>query len=703
MKSIFNSHNILLKALLALALCLVSVHAWGSSYYAKLIVSPDSNSRGMGKVYVALQQEEGKPSPNVDDYKDEMDATSPDSQNTTYTFWMMAKPQGGYVFDSWTPYENSDDYNNTYSNQEQDISITTPNSNGTTEVKYNANFKERETPYVINYQSDKTGNVTYPSTDKYKVSDTTSLSIASLVGYDFDYWEANATTEDETDLYEKNWKSSSEYKSNDTFEGKFGNVVLTAHWIVKNYSITYDLDGGSGDFSNTGFTIERSIPIPAKVPTKTGRTFRIWEVDKTNDDNDTATYWTKGEQFSNNSTIPAGRYGSPTLKAIYDADEYTITFDVSDTNEAEKYSQNPSIKYDIDGSTNNGRSATLMGPVVTKDGWDFDYWELDSSEKFGSWSPDTRYDQGIELKDQWETVTLKPHWKPKEYTIILMPVGGLFYGETAVVEKKTVKYNSNADTGSGLIINLPTVSKAGYTFNGWSVVASDNNGHNWDTTADQNASVNGKWGNVTLTAQWTPTNYKVTLKPNGGTLEGKETSEETYNYNIEGTGDDDFISKLPKVERTGYSFAGWKVTSTGESGWSDRTPGVDDNEMSVVGMWGDVTLTAQWEAIPGYIKISVSGLQKNDSAVFEVSYDSVPFVVSLDSSNASGLLVKIPDVRDGKSVTVTPKAWPKNYGGLSTGSVSKTVDFSNDNKNPVLYNFSLGERTSNIFETFREF
>ncbi|HBB44625.1 MAG TPA: hypothetical protein DCZ34_00665, partial [Clostridiales bacterium] len=75
---------------------------------------------------------------------------------------------------------------------------------------------------------------------------------------------------------------------------------------------------------------------------------------------------------------------------------------------------------------------------------------------------------------------------------------------------------------------LGTPAKTGYTFGGWKVTTAGGNWTNDTTfTASQNIGT-GKYGNITLTAQWTPIQYTITYALNGGS--GVATSQ---TYNIE--------------------------------------------------------------------------------------------------------------------------------------------------------------------------
>ena len=92
------------------------------------------------------------------------------------------------------------------------------------------------------------------------------------------------------------------------------NLTVTAQWTLAQYTITYDLDGGSDPGNPAGFTIE-SDAITLINPTKTGYTFTGWS----------------GTGLTGNAnmtvTIPACSIDSRSYTAHWQINSYTITFD----------------------------------------------------------------------------------------------------------------------------------------------------------------------------------------------------------------------------------------------------------------------------------------------------------------------------------------------------------------------------------------
>jgi len=161
-------------------------------------------------------------------------------------------------------------------------------------------------------------------------------------------------------------------------------------------------------------------------------------------------------------------------------------------------------------------------------------------------------------------------YAPTKYTITFNSNGG-----SAV---STVYYNiygqySTSSTGtlSGAY-TLPTPTKTGYDFAGWKV---DTAVGGWTGTLAAGTAAANKYGNVSLTAQWTGTYYTVTFAPNGGTVD-TTTKQVQYASNY-GT--------LPTPNRSGYTFAGWDLNGT------------TITSSSTVSTASNHTLTAKWTAI----------------------------------------------------------------------------------------------------------
>lgn len=268
------------------------------------------------------------------------------------------------------------------------------------------------------------------------------------------------------------------------------------------------------------------------------------------------------------------------------------------------------------------------------------------------------YDQD-HLQDYSATYRIYAFFNPIPYTMQFAP------GDHGSGTMSNLSYTASY-TG-----NLPSSTFAadpGYSFYRWKATAVDTS-QDCYWTLNQNyttsTSLSGKYGNVTMTAQWQAKSYTITYNGNGGSVSGYGSST---SYNIENA------TTLRTASRNKYTFYGWKVTSIAdpaECNWSvgDVIPYNGSSPVVPAGKYGNITLTAQWEPLPTDIIISVTGLQNGESAIFTVSKGgTVLYTVSLDSSNTS---VTIKNQEIGQ-YTVTPvTAWSFAY--TMSSAQTKTI------------------------------
>ena len=95
-------------------------------------------------------------------------------------------------------------------------------------------------------------------------------------------------------------------------------VTLTVNWDPINYTIAFDLDGGTLSDTFSSYTIESDLTLPE--PTKTGYTFTGWYC-SSSDGN-----WQAGTTYPAGTSLN-GKYGNISLRATWRANTYTLTFD----------------------------------------------------------------------------------------------------------------------------------------------------------------------------------------------------------------------------------------------------------------------------------------------------------------------------------------------------------------------------------------
>lgn len=141
------------------------------------------------------------------------------------------------------------------------------------------------------------------------------------------------------------------YTDNNTFENQFefdtmplGGATLYAKWNLNQYTITYELDGGTNNANNPATYTYDSATITLQDPTKTGYTFAGWYVGA-----DQVT------QIAHNS------HGEITLTAHWTATPYTINYHL-DSDAGEQNNANNPATYDIETAV-----STLAAPTKVVD------------------------------------------------------------------------------------------------------------------------------------------------------------------------------------------------------------------------------------------------------------------------------------------------------------------------------------------------
>ena len=190
-------------------------------------------------------------------------------------------------------------------------------------------------------------------------------------------------------------------------------------------------------------------------------------------------------------------------------------------------------------------------PSANRTGYTFaDWW----TEPNGG----SRIDESTIIAD---SCTLYGHWMINKYHVVFNANGG--EGGTS----GELDYNSE--------IVVPTVTRTGYTFAGWS--------------PDVMERVPAE--DVTFTAQWTVNKYRVVFDANGG--DGGTNEQIEYATAI----------AAPIVTRTGYTFLGW------------------DRDVATTVPAEDVTYVAQWKANTYKVSFDANG-GEGEWAQRALAYDS---------------------------------------------------------------------------------
>lgn len=289
--------------------------------------------------------------------------------------------------------------------------------------------------------------------------------------------------------------------------GTESEYTLYAVWKAVNYSISYDLNGGTAEDNPDYYTIEsRSFTLNA--PVRAGYTFAGWT-------------GTDIGEATQTVTIIQGSFGDREYVATWTANRNSLIFD---PNGGEGEMPEQVISTDS--------SAPLTANMFTRAGYSFVGWTTTPEG-------DVMYADCADYLMRTEAqYALYAVWSPN-LNAISFDGNGADGGEMDDI---------SAHTDEVIMLPENTYAKTGYTFIGW---ATEQNG---EVAYEDGAQCTvGTEVAYTLYAVWAANEYLVTLDAVGG-----EIAEDTVAVRY------DSAYQLPVPFRTGYEFIGW-YDGTGES------------------------------------------------------------------------------------------------------------------------------------------
>ena len=342
--------------------------------------------------------------------------------------------RNGYEFSGWTG-----------------EGITTPQTEviiptGSTGNKaYTANWQVIEYTIITLLEG---GNAGTSEEYFYTVEQTVTLPTPTRTGYTFLGWTGEGITTPQPNVTIP--------------KGSTGDKTYIENWILTEYTITMDLNGGRGQEKVIYTITDEDFELP--TPTRNGYEFVGWT----------------GEDITTPQTrvkIPKGSTGNKAYTANWKVIEYTITLD---TNGGPVVSP---IKYTVED--------TFTLPYILRPGYEFAGWTLDGSGML----PFTPL---IIYPGTTGDLHYKAEWRLAEYTITMDLNGGS--GQEKMVYTITDEEFA-----------LPTPTRNGYEFVGWT-------GERITTPQTSVKIPKGSTGNKAYTANWKVIRYTITLVTNGGAV-----------------------------------------------------------------------------------------------------------------------------------------------------------------------------------------
>ena len=275
---------------------------------------------------------------------------------------------------------------------------------------------------------------------KYTVEDLFTLPYILRPGYEFAGWTLDGS-------------GMLPFTPLIIYPGTTGDLHYKAEWRLAEYTITMDLDGGSGQEKVVYTITDEDFELP--TPTRNGYEFVGWT----------------GERITTPQTsvkIPKGSTGNKAYTANWKVIRYTITLV---TNGGAVIA---SIRYTVEDSV------TLPIPP-DRPGYEFSGWVLDGSGQF----PSTPM---IIPKGSTGDRIYKAEWRVATYTITFVSHGRVY---------NWVQYTINNQVYFGTPEEDPSYYLPGYTFVGWKIDGVEG-------TPRSYMLPKGSYGNRTATMLWEP-------------------------------------------------------------------------------------------------------------------------------------------------------------------------------------------------------
>ena len=322
------------------------------------------------------------------------------------------------------------------------------------------------------------------------------------------------------------------------------NITVKAQWEINQYTITFDTNGGS-EIAPITQDYGTEITSPDN-PTRKGYTFKGWdkEIPK---------------------IMPAENI---TVKAQWEINQYTITFDTNGGSEIAPITQDYGTEITVPDNP-------------TRKGYTFKGWDKEIPKTMPA-----------------ENITVKAQWEINQYTITFYTNGG---SEIAPITQ---------DYGTEITVpDNPT--RKGYTFKGW----------------DKEIPKTMPAENITVKAQWEINQYTITFDTNGGS----EIAPITQDYGTK-------ITTPDNPTRKGYTFKGW------------------DKEIPKTMPAENITVKAQWEINQYTITFDTNG----GSDIAPITQDYGTEITAPDNPTRKGYTFKgwdkkIPKTMPAENITITAR------------------------------------------------
>ena len=280
----------------------------------------------------------------------------------------------------------------------------------------------------------------------------------------------------------KYWSEESNGKEYDLNTKVTKDITLYSVYDINKYTVTFI--NGKEKYDEQQVEYGGNIKVPTS-PLKEYYTFKYWSLEENGDSYDLNTKVTK----------------DITLYSVYDINKYTVTF-IDKGKEINKQELEA--------------GSVVIAPKVSMEGYKFKYWsEKENGKEYNLNLPITR------------NLTLYSVYEINKYNVE-------FYDSNKLIKTIKVDYDNTINSNE-----IPTVSKIGYTFTGWT---ENNKNFDFTTKIKENKKLYSKYEIIKNAVIFNDENRITTKKVD-------------YNNKVE---------KIESQGKTGYTFKYWSTTQDGE-------------------------------------------------------------------------------------------------------------------------------------------
>ncbi len=474
--------------------------------------------------------------------------------------------KSGYIFMGW--YDNKDWTKGNQYYKEDNTGVK--NYDIKSDLTLYAGWEKKEekaTKYRVAFNPNEgSGGQSKPVDAEYgKSMPIISKTAPTRKGYTFKGWYDSITGG--TMYYKSDGSSAKNYD-------KKTSTTLYARWEANKYTVTFDLNGGSGTKpDNVNVTYDSRMPkITETVPVREGYTFKGWYDAKSNGNQ----YYTEKNEINHIFDKTADL----TLYAIWQINTFTVVYNGNGNTSGSTKSHTCTYNSDC----------KLLSNGFTKTGYTFSGWKKENKGDILA--------AGSSIKNAVSSgkVTYYAAWKANTFTVEYNGNGSTG-GST---KSHTCTYNSDCKLSSN------GFTKTGYIFTGWK---KENKGDVLAASSSiKNVVTSGK---VIYYAIWKEATYTVKFDLNGGS--GGQTAAVKATY-----GKDMPQISTTKPTKKGYTFKGWyDAKSNGTIYYK-----ADGTSARKYDKYADTTLYARWEANKYPVKFDLNGGSGNKPGDITATYDS---------------------------------------------------------------------------------